>query len=163
MATPENIREAYHRGWQPYPGLITGLEIRPSSKRGRPRYYVNAKARKLHARLREVEQLLSELAQETGFTPQAEKMMRGRLYSIANHLNRNVLRKRKRNPANFCHKLAFIGPDGFHHPVCGVRARANPVGGVSVSPLCVSEVDAIVDCPDCLAANYVDENELGAR
>jgi len=163
MPTPKHIREAYHRGWQPYPGLITGLEIKPSSGRGRPRYYVNAKARKLHARLREVEQLLAELALETGFTPEAERMMRGRLYGIANHLNRNILRKKKKNPRDYCHKLAFIGSDGFHHPVCAVRVQANPIGNVRTSPLCVSEVDAIVDCPDCLAANYVDGIELAAR
>jgi hypothetical protein len=145
---------------KPYPGLITGLEIIPSRGRGRPKHYINATARKLHARLIEVERLLAELATKTGFLPAHEKMMRGRLYGIANQLNRNKLKVRKRNPVDYCHRLSFIGADGFHHPICGARSKGRMVEGVRVSGLCVSECDAIVDCPECRRANYVDVNEL---
>jgi len=138
---------------------ITGVELPPHQGRGRPKIHYNAKARKLYARMIEVERLASELAEDPGFTEDAEKKFRGWGFSVGNALNRNVLKTKKRNPKEYIHRLLVVGRYGERFPVCGMEPRFTYIqtnaGKVAVTPLAVSEEDGLVDCPHCRRANIV--------
>ena len=135
-------------------GLITGLELPEQKGRGRPRIYISDDAKKLHHSLATTERLLDRVATTTGLTPEAERMMRARLFQIGNALNRNVLRarKKKKNPAESVHALLMIKRDGEHMTVCGYRAKCKSVAGAVVCDVHITECAELVDCPDCIAA-----------
>jgi hypothetical protein len=121
-------------------GLITGLPLPEHSGRGRPREYINADARMLHVRLGQVERLIDKLAREVGFTPEAEKMLRARLFQVGNALNRNVLRARRKNPVT--HSLLLLDRDGRCVAVCGVVTPEEHM----------TESAALVTCQSCRGA-----------
>lgn len=69
---------------------ITGRPLpAPTGRRGRRPDYASKAARDLHQRLKQVESLLQQVAEEDGFTYDKEVQMRSRLGRIANWLNRN--------------------------------------------------------------------------
>lgn len=136
---------------------ITGIELPPQPpRRGRPQEYLNADARKLAARMKEVEKLAERLSETVGFTKVAEAKFRGWGFSVGNALNRNVLKIKRRNPNEYMHRLATTGPSGERYPVCGLDQHftyvPTPGGRIAAGELAVTEHAELVDCPDCLAA-----------
>lgn len=128
-------------------GLVTGLELPDKTGRGRPLTYVSPKARRLHARWRELQGLIMEVAQEHGFTPEAEKRWRGEFFRLGNLLNYNRLKHRKKNPPRRVHaQLAF----GMPRAVCGYVVTSVGSDALVADP-------AVVTCSRCRAANFGDE------
>lgn len=152
-------------------GKMTGVELPEQTGRGRPRSFVNDDARKLFYRLRDVERLVTKLAEEVGFTPAAASRLRGDLFAAGNGLNRNVhpaavakrrtdakkaaaarAAKRRKNPADITHAYLMHGPKGERLTVCGFRACGRSVGGVWLCEVHITECPDLVTCPDCIDA-----------
>jgi hypothetical protein len=154
-------------------GLITGQELPRQTGRGRPMIYINADARKLHARLREVENYIEKLAVEVTFTEEAEKQMRSRLGQIANRLNLNRPqwkldreqasaearreRRRKKNPTDrrAIHvAVTPMGPNGEMMPLCNIDPHAvyqmTPSGLVWCCSIMVTEWGDMATCEECV-------------
>ena len=109
---------------------------------GRPPTYVSADARRLHARWVELQRLLLKVAQESGFTPEAEKRWRGEFFRLGNLLNYNKLKHKKKNPPRRVHEqLAF----GMPVATCGYTVRSQRGDALT-------EDGSIVTCPECLGA-----------
>lgn len=126
----------------------------PQKGRGRPRIYISDDAKRLHHSLLTTERLLDRVATTSGLTPEAERMMRARLFQIGNALNRNVLRKRKKkNPVEYRHALLLVRGDGEHVTVCGYRPPRRNVAGAVVTDVCITECRELVDCPTCREAS----------
>jgi hypothetical protein len=156
-------------------GQITGRQLPYRPGRGRPLQYINADARKLHARIREVEHLIAKLAREVGFTIDKHKQMTSRLTTMRNLMNLNSdpewiamdkARKRKaakkaaatraarrKNPSEVVHRMLVFSRDGEMLTVCGHRPNPSKLPcGTICSTAMVTEWPELVDCPDCLAA-----------
>lgn len=148
--------------------IITGYELpTKEGEPGRKPIYISEDARKLHHSLNYTERLLHRVAKEDGFTYEAEKAMRGRLFQIGNamNVNRDTRAKRmkaekraatrarkRRNPSGEVHGLLLIGVDGEHLTVCGFKPKCRRVGSVLVCEVHITECAELVDCPDCIGA-----------
>ena len=132
-------------------GLVTGLELVELKGRGRPPTYVNATARRMHNRWVEFQRLIYEVATETGFTPEAEKMWRAEFFRLGNLLNYNKLKHVRKNPARPLHaQLVF----GMPYGACGYAVTSERSDAIT-------ENFDLVTCEDCRALNYGDELARG--
>lgn len=151
-----------------YVGRITGQVIaHPKGKRGRPPEYINADARKLSARLEEVERLILTLARDPGFTPLAHRTLAAQLFGLKNMLdvnNRDPLflawrkwdrAQRTKNPTT-THGLLITAPDGRQLTLCGARPSGALVDGVWVPDEPITRYPRNVECKRCRAV-IVDE------
>jgi len=88
--------------------------------------------------------LILEVAQEDGFTPEAEKRWRGEFFRLGNLLNYNKLKRRRKNPPRRVHaQLAF----GLPVAVCGYVVQSQRGDAVA-------EDLAVVTCADCRRAHF---------
>ena len=152
-------------------GEMTGVELPAQTGRGRPAKYINADARKLHARMIEVERLIAQLSTTVGFSLQKASQLRGDLFAAGNGLNRNVhpeavakrradakkgaaarAAKRRKNPAGTTHALLMRGRAGERLTVCGYSPCSRMRDGVWCCAVHITQCAELVDCPDCIDA-----------